>query len=76
MDLGEGWARAFETAVCYDPNSVAAYLKQHGDAEEAHIVTTEMREGVEVVTETHWAEKTILGWLVGKDAPAEPPEPG
>lgn len=67
VDLGEGWVRSFEHAVCLDPQSVAAYLKQHPDAEGALISTLEIRKGGEVLVDKHVAERTIMGWIVSPD---------
>jgi aerobic-type carbon monoxide dehydrogenase small subunit (CoxS/CutS family) len=72
VDLGNGWSRNYEASVCYDPKSVAAYLKGHPDAEGAHITTTEIIDGKETVVQLHIAEKTMLGWIVSIEPMDEP----
>ena len=68
-DLGEGWCRVYDTAVVEGPHAVAAYLKGHPDAESASVNEVEVRNGREVIVSTHLAERTILGWLIGTEAP-------
>jgi len=66
-DLGEGWCRVYDTAVVEGAEAVVAQLKNHSDAENATVEEVEVQDGLHVVVGTHWAERTILGWLIGPD---------
>ncbi len=69
-DLGEGWCRVYDTAVVKSADAVAAYLRGHPDAENATVDEIETHDGQESLIGTHWAQRTILGWLIGPTASA------
>lgn len=64
-DLGEGWARCWETATLSDAQVVARFLKRHPDAEGADV--DELDDDGQVVGR-YVAERTILGWLVSPES--------
>jgi len=66
-DLGEGWCRIYDVAVVQSADAVAAYLKGHPDAENATVDQLDFCEGPGEVVGSHWAERTILGWVIGPD---------
>lgn len=70
-DLGEVWCRLYDTATLDGPEAVASYLRSHPDAENGTVHEVVIREGLEVLVEPHWAERTIAGWLVGPGAGQE-----